>query len=68
MAAARTKNVLDHDFIAAHTQGFEAFAAAARGHDWAELERVSGLTRAEMTQAAEPMRRPRRRWASTAWA
>ncbi len=53
MASARTKNVLDHDFIATHTKGFEEFATAARGHDWNELERVSGLTRAEMTQAAE---------------
>ena len=53
MASARTKNVLDHDFIATQTKGFEEFAAAARGHDWAELERVSGLTRAEMTQAAQ---------------
>ncbi len=53
MASARSKNVLDHDFIAAHTAGFKEFAAAARGHDWIELERVSGLTRAEMIQAAE---------------
>ena len=52
MAAARTKNVLDHDFINTHTYGFEAFAATTRAHDWAELEQVSGLTRAEMTEAA----------------
>ncbi len=53
MAAADTKRVLDWEFIHEHTAGFEEFAAAARGHDWAELERVSGLTRDEMTTAAE---------------
>ncbi|UWU25968.1 FdhF/YdeP family oxidoreductase (plasmid) [Rhizobium sp. CB3060] len=52
MAAADKKHVLDHDFIQQHTAGFEEFAAAARNHDWAELERVSGLTRAQMQQAA----------------
>ena len=53
MAAADKKHVLDHDFIKEHTAGFEEFAAAARGHEWSELERVSGLTRAEMEQAAQ---------------
>ena len=53
MQAARRKNVLDHDFIETHTTGFDAFAAACRAHDWAELERVSGLDRIEMTRAAE---------------
>ena len=52
MAAIDTKRVLDHDFIRQHTHGFEEFAAACRAHDWAELERTSGLTQAEMTQAA----------------
>ncbi|PTM97330.1 FdhF/YdeP family oxidoreductase [Mycoplana dimorpha] len=52
MAAADKKHVLDHDFIAEHTAGFEEFAAAARAHTWDELERVSGLTRRQMTQAA----------------
>lgn len=52
IAAADKKHVLDHDFIEEHTAGFEAFAEAARGHPWPELERVSGLTRAEMERAA----------------
>jgi len=52
IAAADKKHVLDHDFIRQHTAGFEEFAAAARNYDWAELERVSGLTRAQMQQAA----------------
>ena len=53
MASADKKHVLDHDFIKEHTVGFEQFAAAARNHSWAELERVSGLTRAEMEKAAQ---------------
>jgi molybdopterin-dependent oxidoreductase alpha subunit len=52
MAAADRKHVLDHDFIEQHTVGFAAFAEAARGYAWSELEQVSGLSRAEMTEAA----------------
>jgi molybdopterin-dependent oxidoreductase alpha subunit len=52
IAAADKKHVLDHDFIKEHTTGFEAFADAARGHQWEELERVSGLSREQMTRAA----------------
>jgi len=50
--AAQTAPVLDHGFIAEHTQGFDAFAAAMRAADWAEIERSSGLTRAALEQAA----------------
>lgn len=52
IAAADKKHVLDHDFIKEHTTGFEEFANAARGHRWEELERVSGLSRDQMMQAA----------------
>lgn len=52
IAAADKKHVLDHDFIAEHTAGFEEFAAAARSHSWDELERISGLTHDQMMQAA----------------
>jgi molybdopterin-dependent oxidoreductase alpha subunit len=44
--------VLDDVFIAAHTKGFEAFAAWLRAQDWAELERHSGLTRAALEASA----------------
>ncbi len=60
MAAADRRHVLDHDFIAEHTHGFEAFAVAAARRAWEELERCSGLTRAEMTAAADDLRQPRR--------
>jgi molybdopterin-dependent oxidoreductase alpha subunit len=53
MAAADKKHVLDHDFIKQHTLGFEEYAAAARAYSWDELERVSGLTRAQMVEMAQ---------------
>ncbi|MBW9117681.1 FdhF/YdeP family oxidoreductase [Rhizobium cauense] len=52
IAAADKKHVLDHDFISTHTAGFEEFAAAARQYQWEDLERVSGLTRQQMIEAA----------------
>jgi len=61
--AARTAGlppVLDHDFIAAHCDGFEAFAAAARGCDWAAIELEAGLSRAAITEAAEVYARAER--------
>ncbi|MGH7010846.1 MAG: FdhF/YdeP family oxidoreductase, partial [Caulobacteraceae bacterium] len=44
-AASQARRVLDHDFIAEHTFGFEAFAEYCRAADWGEIERVSGLGR-----------------------
>jgi molybdopterin-dependent oxidoreductase alpha subunit len=51
-AGNTSRRVLDHDFIAQHTHGFEAFAAYCRAADWAELEQVSGLPRAAMEEIA----------------
>jgi molybdopterin-dependent oxidoreductase alpha subunit len=51
--AAGRERVLDVDFIAEHTHGFEEFAAFCREQDWADLERASGLGRADMETAAE---------------
>ncbi len=45
--------VLDHDFIAEHTHGFEEFRDAARAYDWAQLEKRSGLPREALVEAAE---------------
>ncbi|KAB2809500.1 FdhF/YdeP family oxidoreductase [Pimelobacter simplex] len=42
--------VLDHDFIAAHTTGFDAFAAHARTITWEHVLTATGLTRAEIEQ------------------
>ncbi len=44
--------ILDHDFIAANTDGFDAFAAAARAANWDEIEHESGLERREIERAA----------------
>ena len=52
MAAIDTQRVLDHGFIAEHTQGYEEFAATTRAHAWAALESASGLTREQMREAA----------------
>lgn len=44
--------VLDTDFIAAHTEGFDAFADAMRAACWNDIVRESGLSRAALEQAA----------------
>ena len=45
-------SVLDRDFIAEHTDGFEAFVQAVEQHEWPELERRSGLGRSALEAAA----------------
>lgn len=45
--------VLDHDFIAAETEGFAETAAAVDATTWDEIERHSGLTRAMIEEAAD---------------
>jgi len=51
--AANQREVLDRGFIGLHTSGFETFAAFCRDADWGEIERESGLGRAELERAAE---------------
>ncbi|MEP9402158.1 FdhF/YdeP family oxidoreductase [Sphingomonas sp. VNH70] len=51
--AERKVHVLDVDFIAQHTNGFDAFAAMVRATDWADIERESGLTRAAIESAGQ---------------
>ncbi len=50
--AAGGPAVLDEAFIAEHTHGFAAFAEWLRAQDWDELERRSGLHRADMEATA----------------
>jgi molybdopterin-dependent oxidoreductase alpha subunit len=50
--AAGRPRVLDLPFIEQHTHGFEAFAAAVRATDWANVEWRSGLKRAELEAVA----------------
>lgn len=44
--------VIDHDFIARHTSGYEALVADLEGTGWEAIEAVSGLSRAEIEEAA----------------
>lgn len=46
-------NVLDREFITAHTQGFDAFAADINATTWEAIERESGLVRQDLEQVAE---------------
>ncbi len=50
---------LDHDFIKAHTTGFEIYADSVRGQDWQELETLSGLGREAMQRTARAAARQR---------
>ncbi|MBT0569198.1 FdhF/YdeP family oxidoreductase [Curvibacter sp. CHRR-16] len=45
--------VLDVDFIAQHTHGFEAYVADVRAESWDTLEAESGLTHAQLCAAAD---------------
>jgi molybdopterin-dependent oxidoreductase alpha subunit len=46
-------HALDAAFIAANTHGYDAVADGVRDADWADIERESGLTRAQLEQAAQ---------------
>ncbi|MBB5277683.1 molybdopterin-dependent oxidoreductase alpha subunit [Rhizobium rosettiformans] len=50
-ARADGRHVIDRAFIAEHTVGFEEFEARVRAVEWAEIERVSGLTRGAIEAA-----------------
>ncbi len=43
-------NALDHEFIAEHTSGFDEFRAHVESLDWSDIERGSGLPRAELAR------------------
>ena len=50
--AAGAGRVLDVDFLAAHTHGFDALEAAVRACPWSDIESESGLTQAALEEAA----------------
>lgn len=50
---AQRGNVLDHDFIQAHTQGIDAFQADIEATSWEDIERESGLGREALAEVAE---------------
>jgi len=49
---AEQGNILDHEFIAAHTEGFDAFAADLEATSWDDIEKASGLTRPDLEEVA----------------
>jgi molybdopterin-dependent oxidoreductase alpha subunit len=49
---AGAASVLDHAFIAGHTDGFAALQAHVRAQPWEQIELASGLARAQLTEAA----------------
>ena len=50
--ASGEAGILDRDFIRQHTSGFDSFAEAARISDWNQIEKISGLSRTDLEQAA----------------
>ena len=49
---ANAARVLDVGFIAEHTHGFDAYVAHVRDTSWEAIEAESGLTRAQLEEAA----------------
>jgi molybdopterin-dependent oxidoreductase alpha subunit len=45
--------VLDHDFIAEHTHGFDEYAAHIADLDWAQVTEATGLAREQITALAD---------------
>jgi formate dehydrogenase major subunit len=45
-------DALDREFLATHTTGFEEYVAHVRDLDWATVEAATGLTRAQIEEAA----------------
>ena len=51
--AAAPGTVLDHEFIAEHTHGFDDFKAALEKESWDEIVEQSGISRADIDAAAD---------------
>ncbi|MFE6721014.1 FdhF/YdeP family oxidoreductase [Streptomyces albidoflavus] len=47
----KTPGAVDEEFVAAHTEGYEEFAATAAKADWEETLTATGLQRAEVEEA-----------------
>ncbi|MEJ5944424.1 FdhF/YdeP family oxidoreductase [Pseudokineococcus basanitobsidens] len=54
--AAGGPGVVDHDFLAQHTTGFEAYAEGVRDLDWDLVDEATGLSREQVVRAAEMFR------------
>ncbi len=49
-------DALDHEFVAEHTTGFEQWREHVRALDWDMVVETTGLTREEITEAAQLLR------------
>lgn len=58
--------VVDRSFIAEFTEGFESFEQNIRNTSWAEIEEISGISRAQLLEAANLMARKQK--IITCWA
>ena len=58
-AEARSGGVLDHAFIAAHTSGFDAYAAHLATVPWSELTQATGIDEPALREVAEAVRTSR---------
>lgn len=56
---ARGDPVLDHDFIAQHTEGFDAFREEICQQDWDEIVGISGIEKDQILRAADIYARSR---------
>ena len=54
-AAGNDGSVIDRDFIERHTVDFEDWAREIKKLDWAAVERATGLSRAQVQEAADMM-------------
>ncbi|MFT4307337.1 MAG: FdhF/YdeP family oxidoreductase [Microbacterium sp.] len=53
---AREGGVLDREFIASHTSGFEEYRRAMAAASWASFEQATGLAEPELREIAEAVR------------
>jgi molybdopterin-dependent oxidoreductase alpha subunit len=51
--------ILDHEFIAQHTSGFDAVRADVVSQDWAEITRISGIGEEQIRRVADIYARSR---------
>ncbi|HET8915301.1 MAG TPA: FdhF/YdeP family oxidoreductase [Propionibacteriaceae bacterium] len=49
-------DALDHEFVARYTRGFEDWQAQVSGIDWDLVEATTGLSRSQITEAAQLLR------------
>jgi len=59
MEAAQPGSAIDHDFVKAHTNGFNDLRTHVERQEWDRLERSSGLSRERMREFAELLARSR---------